>query len=278
MSASHVHVAICEVKAILAKHGGITKERQAPMGYSFRGIEDMDNVLCGITAQVGLVVYPRILSKEIRHTQTAKGAYQSHVIIEVEWTYASAKDGSTFVTSTIGEAMDTQDKAFNKAMQAARKYADIMVFRIPTSGDDTEAYAETPAPEPKVVARYSAPTPPPPPPSEPKKRGRPKKTTAPTVSEQAEAVLATAAADTDENVTARVMECKTFGLLFAFAQEADRIRNADMMASVAARAVQLWADAKTIDEVKAGYPLLEALKNEGLKRAANEAYARVRNA
>lgn len=152
-----IHKAICAVKLALASGGGIGKGRQAPAGaggFAFRGIEDFDNVLCGLTAEHNIAgPYPRVLSKEIVHGSTAKGGYQCHVFLEVEWTYVCAIDGSMHIASTMGEAMDTQDKACNKAMQAARKYADVMVFRIPVGGDDTEVYA----PEPGGVAAASAP-------------------------------------------------------------------------------------------------------------------------
>lgn len=37
---------------------------------------------------------------------------------------------------TFGEAMDSADKATNKAMSAAYKYAALMAFAIPTEGDN----------------------------------------------------------------------------------------------------------------------------------------------
>ena len=50
-----------------------------------------------------------------------------------------AHDGSFIDVVTIGEAMDSGDKASNKAMSAAMKYALIELLAIPTEGDnDTE--------------------------------------------------------------------------------------------------------------------------------------------
>jgi hypothetical protein len=50
-----------------------------------------------------------------------------------------APDGSNVCATTVGEAMDAGDKASNKAMSAAMKYALIQVLCIPTEGDnDTE--------------------------------------------------------------------------------------------------------------------------------------------
>jgi hypothetical protein len=60
----------------------------------------------------------------------------------------SADDGSIHVVRTMGEAMDSSDKATNKAMSAAYKYAALMTFAIPTEGDN-DADAHTP----QVVAQ-----------------------------------------------------------------------------------------------------------------------------
>jgi hypothetical protein len=48
----------------------------------------------------------------------------------------SAIDGTTHTAATFGEAMDSGDKATNKAMSAAYKYAAFMTFAIPTEGDN----------------------------------------------------------------------------------------------------------------------------------------------
>ncbi len=140
-----IHKSICDIKRAIAKGGGIQKDRSAPMGYKFRGIEDFDNILCGLTAEHGVIMYPRVTNREVLHGTTAKGSYQSHVFLTIDWTFVCSLDGSREVVTTCGEAMDTQDKAINKAMQASRKYAILMVLMIPTAGDDTEIYVPEPA-------------------------------------------------------------------------------------------------------------------------------------
>ena len=54
----------------------------------------------------------------------------------------SAEDGSKTTARMIGEAMDSGDKATNKAMSAAYKYAAFQTFAIPTEGTP-DADAET---------------------------------------------------------------------------------------------------------------------------------------
>ncbi len=135
--------AINRVKRALTSGGGIAKNGKA-MGYAFRGIEDIDAVLCGLTAEHGIVVCPRVTNREVIHGLTKNGGYNAHVYLTVDWAFTH-EDGSSVTVTTVGEAMDTQDKAANKAMQAARKYAYILTFMIPVAGDDTEIYVPEPA-------------------------------------------------------------------------------------------------------------------------------------
>jgi hypothetical protein len=58
------------------------------------------------------------------------------VVVDVEFDFVSATDGSAHTVKTYGEAMDTADKATNKAMSAAYKYACLQTFCIPTEGDN----------------------------------------------------------------------------------------------------------------------------------------------
>ena len=140
-----IHKAINAIKERLARGGGIGKDGKA-MGYAFRGIEALDHILCGMTAEHGIVMYPRVTQRDVIHGTTAKGGYNCHVFLHVDWTFVCAADGSRETVTTVGEAMDTQDKSANKAMQASRKYAMTMVYMIPVAGDDTETYAPDPQP------------------------------------------------------------------------------------------------------------------------------------
>jgi hypothetical protein len=56
--------------------------------------------------------------------------------VHAEFDFVSASDGSKHTVSTFGEAMDSGDKATNKAMSAAYKYAAFQAFAIPTEGDN----------------------------------------------------------------------------------------------------------------------------------------------
>ncbi|NCX56260.1 MAG: single-stranded DNA-binding protein [Burkholderiaceae bacterium] len=105
-------------------------------GYSFRGIDDVYNALAPVMAKHGLVIMPRILSRELTERASAKGGVLFSVVVEAEFDFVSSHDGSKHTVKTYGEAMDSADKATNKAMSAAYKYAAFQTFCIPTEGDN----------------------------------------------------------------------------------------------------------------------------------------------
>lgn len=143
-----VYAAIAAVSAEIATTG-ISKGREnKQQGYVFRGIDDVYNALAPILAKHKLVILPRVIGRNVVERQTQKGGVLFYVTCDVEFDFVSAEDGSTHVVKTVGEAMDSGDKATNKAMSAAYKYAAMQTFCIPTEGDhdsenETHAVAAT---------------------------------------------------------------------------------------------------------------------------------------
>jgi hypothetical protein len=97
------------------------------------------------------VVLPRVLQRHHDERTTKHGGVMFTVVCEVAFDFIAAADGSSHTVVTWGEAMDTADKATNKAMSAAYKYACMQGFCIPTEGDN-DADAITPEPvQPKAT-------------------------------------------------------------------------------------------------------------------------------
>ena len=139
-----VYELISLVSADMAK-GGIAKGRKnVQQGYSFRGIDDVYNALAPMLAEHKLVILPRILSRECVERTARSGSAQFFVTVEAEFDFVAAKNPeSRHTVRTFGEAQDSADKATNKAMSAAYKYAAFQTFCIPTEGDN-DADATTP--------------------------------------------------------------------------------------------------------------------------------------
>jgi hypothetical protein len=132
-----VYQAINAIQADLAKTG-ISKDRvnSQGSGYKFRGIDDVYNAISPLLAKHGLCILPRVLTRECIERTSKAGAALFYVTVEVEFDFVSAEDGSKHTVKTFGEAMDSGDKATNKAMSAAHKYAFIQAFSIPVEGDN----------------------------------------------------------------------------------------------------------------------------------------------
>ena len=131
-----VYQAISAAMAEIAKEGIGKNRSNQQQGYKFRGIDDVYNALAPILSKCGLVMLPRVLAREVVERQTAKGNAIFYVTVDVEFDLVCAEDGSKHTVKTFGEAMDTADKATNKAMSAAYKYMAMEVFCIPTEGDN----------------------------------------------------------------------------------------------------------------------------------------------
>lgn len=133
----HVFQAIAEVQGELAKVG-IAKNRRNSQGsgYNFRGIDDVYAALSPLLSAHKLVVVPRVTQRECIERSSKNGGALFYVTVHAEFDFISAIDGSIHTAATFGEAMDSGDKATNKAMSAAYKYAAFMTFAIPTEGDN----------------------------------------------------------------------------------------------------------------------------------------------
>jgi len=150
--APRVYGAIIQVMKAIGS-AGIAKDRKnEQQGYKFRGIDDVYNALNGILADANLCILPRVLKRDVTERATQKGGVLFYVVLDMEFDFISAVDGSKHVIAVVGEAMDSADKATNKAMSAGYKYACMEAFCIPTEGDNdadrtTHEVAAKPVPE-----------------------------------------------------------------------------------------------------------------------------------
>ena len=137
-----VYQAINAVQTELAKIGISKSSRNNQgSGYNFRGIDAVYNVLSSIMAQNSLCIIPRMLTRTCEERTSKSGGALFYVTVEAEFDLVSAEDGTKHTARTFGEAMDSGDKATNKAMSAAYKYMAFQTFAIPTEGDnDADAH------------------------------------------------------------------------------------------------------------------------------------------
>lgn len=142
----HVYKAIVAVMAKIGKEG-ISKDRSnQQQGYKFRGIDDVYNALSPILSENNLLLIPTVISENRREGQTKNGGVLFYVTLRIQYDIISALDGSRVTSVVSGEAMDSADKATNKALSAAYKYLCMQLFCIPTEADnDADKMTHEPA-------------------------------------------------------------------------------------------------------------------------------------
>lgn len=124
---------IYEAIADIMKDGyAISKDKKNPQqGFMYRGIDDVMNEFQPRMAARGIFVVPEVLEASREERQSSRGGNLIYSILKVRYTFY-ASDGSSVSAVVIGEGMDSGDKASNKALAVAMKYAMFQVFCIPT--------------------------------------------------------------------------------------------------------------------------------------------------
>ncbi len=123
--------------------GSIGKDSYNPQQkFKYRGVDAVMNSLHPVMQKYGLFAVPDVLNQVREERITDKGGTLKYSILTVKYTMF-APDGSSVCATVIGEGMDSGDKASNKAMSVAFKYAMFQLFCIPTE-DFVDPDSETP--------------------------------------------------------------------------------------------------------------------------------------
>lgn len=153
---------IAALARVMAEVGAVGKSRKnVQQGYQFRGVDDVVANVQAVMAECGVVCVPRVVEREREMVPTKSGGSMASVRLLVEHAFYCAEDGSFVTCTTLGEAMDSGDKASNKAMSAALKYALVETLLIPTYevDRDTEEHSPVMGPLPSPP-KTQAPRPP----------------------------------------------------------------------------------------------------------------------
>lgn len=150
---------------IMSEGYAITKDkRNAQQGFQYRGIDDVLNTFQPLLAKHHVFVVPEVLDQQRQERTTGKGGSLLYSLLRMRYTFY-AEDGSSVSAVVVGEGMDSGDKASNKAMSVAMKYAMFQVFCIPTeemqdpdadTPEPSKPKAEQPTPEPVYCADCGA--------------------------------------------------------------------------------------------------------------------------
>lgn len=147
------------INRVMADIGAIGKDsKNQTQGFAYRGIDAVMNSLNPALVKNKVFAVPEVLEQTREERQNTKGTNLIYSICKVRYHFF-AEDGSSVSATVIGEGMDTGDKATNKAMSIAFKYACFQVFCIPTEemiDPDRESHEVKQKPEPKKEAPKKA--------------------------------------------------------------------------------------------------------------------------
>lgn len=128
------------INMVMAEVGAVGKtSKNQSQGFMYRGIDAVMNALSPAMVKAKIFVVPEVLEQTREERTSVKrdrdGSERTstllYSLIRVKYTFY-AEDGSFVNATVIGEGMDSGDKATNKAMSIAFKYACFQVFCIPT--------------------------------------------------------------------------------------------------------------------------------------------------
>lgn len=137
-----------KMSAVMKDIGFIGKNStNAAQGFKFRSIDSFVNTLYPALVKHGVFMTPRATNytQELKDVirNNGKAGVDKHVTILMEYDFY-AEDGSKVTVGPVpAEGLDSGDKATNKALSAALKYALIQTFSVPTE-DMAEADLESP--------------------------------------------------------------------------------------------------------------------------------------
>lgn len=124
-----IYTAITEAMADI---GAVSKDKyNNQQGFKFRGIDDVMNTLKPILTKHKIFTVPQVLEQTRETRMLANGKELRYSLLKIAFRFYTC-DGSYVEAVTQGEGMDNGDKASNKAMAIAYKYALFQVFCIPT--------------------------------------------------------------------------------------------------------------------------------------------------
>lgn len=123
------------------------EDRNSAQNFNFRGIDATLNAVGPALREHGVITLPQV---QEHHTKTVTVGRQStamqSVVLLVRYTFVGP-EGDTLVVEVPGEAFDSGDKAYSKAMSVAFRTALLQTLALPTDEKDPDADSYERAPE-----------------------------------------------------------------------------------------------------------------------------------
>lgn len=120
------------IPAVMGEISAVGKNKKnSQQNFMYRGVDDVMNAISPALIKNRVFIVPEVIDQTREERQTARGTNLIYSVCRMRFKFF-AEDGSSVEAVTVGEGMDSGDKATNKAMAIAFKYACFQVFCIPT--------------------------------------------------------------------------------------------------------------------------------------------------
>ena len=124
--------------AAMARIGAISKSGTAGTGsfsYNFRGIDQVTNAFYPILRDEGIFLTPEVREVTTDWTETGRNNTKTRVIGITMAVHFHGLMGDSVTAVSHAEAFDMGDKAGNKVLSTALRYALLQTFCVPTEGE-----------------------------------------------------------------------------------------------------------------------------------------------
>lgn len=136
-----IYAAVC---GVMEDVGAVGKgDYNKSQGFKYRSIDAVMNALNPAMIKHRIFCVPEVLEQRREERTTSKGGTLIYSVCRMRYRFF-AIDGSYVDAVVVGEGMDSGDKATNKAMAVAFKYACFQTFCIPTENLMDDPDADTP--------------------------------------------------------------------------------------------------------------------------------------
>lgn len=141
-----IYAAICGVMEDIKAVGKDALNKT--QGFKYRSIDAVMNALNPAMIKHKIFCAPEVIEQIREERTTGKGSTLIYSVCKIKYRFFTV-DGSYIDAVVVGEGMDSGDKATNKAMSVAFKYACFQTFCIPTENLIDDPDADTPEPNRK---------------------------------------------------------------------------------------------------------------------------------
>jgi len=138
--------------AIAAEVGAMAKQRNTSQGFDAFAVDDVYSKLRPLFARYGVVVVPQVVDTRYEHITSKSGTQGIAAYVTMKYRLYAA-DGSHVTIRFAAEGQDYGDKATNKAVQQAFKYALIQMFMISTGEVDPDLEKPEERADPPMTAQ-----------------------------------------------------------------------------------------------------------------------------